>query len=49
MISDVQVPAGLNDEGETHEDGELLMRPAKPFDKIVQPYPNDLALSLIHI
>jgi ubiquinol-cytochrome c reductase cytochrome c1 subunit len=43
LISDVEVPAGPNDEGETHEDGELLMRLAKPFDKIVQPYPNDLA------
>ena len=43
MISDVEVPAGPNDEGETHEEGELIMRPAKLFDKIIQPYPNDLA------
>jgi len=43
IIADVEVPAGPNEEGETHEDGELLMRPAKPFDKIVSPYPNDLA------
>ena len=43
IISDVEVPAGPNEEGETHEDGELLMRPAKPFDKIVLPYSNDLA------
>jgi cytochrome c1 len=43
IIADVEVPAGPNDEGETHEDGEPIMRPAKAFDKIVLPYPNDLA------
>ena len=43
IISDVEVPAGPNEEGETHEDGELLMRPAKLFDKIIIPSPNDLA------
>jgi ubiquinol-cytochrome c reductase cytochrome c1 subunit len=43
IIADVEVPAGPNEDGETHADGELLMRPAKPFDKIISPYPNDLA------
>ena len=43
IIADVEVPAGPNEEGETHDDGEPIMRPAKPFDKIVLPYPNDLA------
>ena len=42
IIADVEVPAGPNEDGETHADGELLMRPAKPFDKIISPYPNDL-------
>lgn len=43
IIADVEVPAGPNEEGENYEDGELIMRPAKPFDKISPPYPNDLA------
>ncbi|MEE3000723.1 MAG: cytochrome c1 [Pseudomonadota bacterium] len=43
IIADVEVPAGTNEEGETHKDGELIMRPAKPFDRIFPPYPNDLA------
>ncbi len=43
IAAEAEVPAGPNDEGETHKDGEPIMRPAKPFDKIVSPYPNNLA------
>ena len=43
ISADVEVAAGPNDEGETHDDGEPIMRPAKPFDKIASPYPNEQA------
>ncbi len=43
IAAEAEVAAGPNEDGETHDDGELIMRPAKPFDKIVSPYPNDLA------
>lgn len=43
IAAEAEVAAGPNEDGETHEDGELIMRLAKPFDKIVSPYPNDLA------
>ena len=43
IAAEAEVPAGPNDEGETHNDGEPIMRPAKLFDKIVSPFPNDLA------
>ena len=43
IAAEAEVPAGPNEDGETHADGEPIMRPAKPFDKIVQPFPNDLA------
>ena len=42
LLADIEVPAGPNEEGETHEDGEQIMRPAKPYDKIISPYPNDI-------
>lgn len=42
IAAEVEVPAGPNEEGETHEDGDPIMRPGKPFDKIVSPYTNDL-------
>ncbi len=42
LIADVEVPAGPDDEGNTrNEDGELLTRPAKLFDRFVSPYEND--------
>ncbi|MDP6429583.1 MAG: cytochrome c1 [Rhodospirillales bacterium] len=43
IAAEFEVPAGPNEEGETHEDGEPIMRPAKPFDKLVNPYANDNA------
>ena len=43
IAAEFEVPAGPNEDGETHEDGEPIMRKAKPFDKIVKPFPNDNA------
>jgi|TARA_B100000315_G_scaffold185334_1_gene174436 ubiquinol-cytochrome c reductase cytochrome c1 subunit len=43
IAAEAEVAAGPNEDGETHNDGELIVRPGKPFDKIVSPYPNDLA------
>jgi len=44
IAAEAEVAAGPNEDGETHnDDGELIVRPAKAFDKIVSPYPNDLA------
>ena len=43
IAAEAEVAAGPNEDGETHDDGEPIMRPAKPFDKIVSPFPNDLA------
>jgi ubiquinol-cytochrome c reductase cytochrome c1 subunit len=37
------VPAGPNEAGETHVDGQPIMRPALPSDKIAPPYPNPAA------
>ena len=43
IAAEFEGPRGPDDEGETHDDGEEIMRPAKPFDKMVQPYPNEQA------
>ena len=43
IAAEFEVPAGPNEDGETHEDGEPIMRKAKPFDKIVNPFANDNA------
>ena len=43
IAAEFEVPRGPDDEGETHKDGEQIMRPAKPFDKLVQPYANEQA------
>ena len=43
IAAEKDVLAGPNDEGEVLEDGEFRMRPAKPSDRFVSPYPNDLA------
>ncbi|NQV57432.1 MAG: cytochrome c1 [Rhodospirillales bacterium] len=43
IAAEAEVAAGPNEDGETHKDGELIKRPAKPFDRIVKPYANDLA------
>ena len=43
IAAEFEVPRGPDDEGETHDDGEPIMRPAKPFDKLVQPYANNQA------
>ncbi|MBT3915913.1 MAG: cytochrome c1 [Rhodospirillaceae bacterium] len=43
IAAEAEVAAGPNEDGETHNDGELIVRPGKAFDKIVSPYPNDLA------
>jgi ubiquinol-cytochrome c reductase cytochrome c1 subunit len=43
IAAEFEVPAGPNAEGETHEDGEPIMRVAKPFDKLVSPYANKQA------
>ncbi len=37
------VPAGPNEAGETHVDGQPIMRPAQPSDKIAPPYANPAA------
>jgi ubiquinol-cytochrome c reductase cytochrome c1 subunit len=38
-----EIPAEPNEDGETHKDGERIMRPGKPFDKVKTPFPNDNA------
>ncbi|MDG2034913.1 MAG: cytochrome c1 [Rhodospirillales bacterium] len=43
FAANAEVPAGPNEDGETHEDGELIVRPGKPFDQIKMPFPNDAA------
>ncbi len=43
IAAEAEVAAGPNEDGETHNDGELIVRPGKPFNKIVSPYPNDIA------
>jgi len=44
IASEDEIPAGPNDEGETHDEGgEVLVRPGKPFDKLKKPYPNENA------
>lgn len=43
IAAEYEVPAAPNEEGETHADGEPIMRAAKPFDKFVNPFPNDNA------
>ena len=43
LIEEVEVPAGPNAEGETHADGEPIMRQAKLFDKFINPFANDIA------
>ncbi len=44
LIADKEVPAGPNDDGETHgEDGSPLMRKALLTDRFVSPYANDKA------
>lgn len=40
----VEVPAPPNEEGATHDaDGYRLMRPGKPSDRFVSPFPNEIA------
>ena len=43
IAADDEVPAGPNEDGETHDGGDLLVRAAKPFDKVKKPFPNDAA------
>ncbi len=44
FAAEYEVPAGPNAEGETHSDsGEMFMRPARPSDRFVRPFPNDNA------
>ncbi len=43
IAASVEVPAGPNEDGETHKDDEPIMRPAKAFDKVISPYPNKIA------
>jgi ubiquinol-cytochrome c reductase cytochrome c1 subunit len=43
LIEEAEVPAGPNAEGETHADGEPIMRKAKLFDRFIKPFPNDIA------
>jgi cytochrome c1 len=43
IAAEFEVPRGPDGEGETHADGEPIMRPAKPFDKLVNPYANEQA------
>ena len=43
IAAEFEVPAGANEEGETHNDGAPIMRAAKPFDKLIRPYANDQA------
>ena len=44
IAAEFEVPAGPNDEGETvDDDGDPLMRPARPSDPFVKPFANSLA------
>jgi len=43
IAAEYEVPAGPNEFGEIIEDGELRKRPAKPADKFVPPFANELA------
>lgn len=43
IAAEYEVPAGPNEFGEIIEDGELRKRPAKPSDKFVPPFANELA------
>ena len=43
IASEDEVAAGPNEDGETHDGGDLLVRPAKPSDKVMKPFPNDAA------
>lgn len=43
IAAEDEVPAGPNEDGETHSDGEPIVRPAKQFDKLMLPFPNDNA------
>jgi len=43
IAAEDEVPAGPNEDGETHDGGDLLVRAAKPFDKVKKPFPNEAA------
>ena len=43
IAADDEVAAGPNEDGETHDGGELLVRPGKPSDKLIKPFANDAA------
>ena len=44
FAAEAEVPADPNEEGETHdEDGARIVRPGKPSDQFVDPFPNDNA------
>lgn len=43
IAGSVEVPAGPNEDGETHKDDEPIMRPGKAFDRVVSPYANKIA------
>jgi len=43
IAAEYELPAGPNEDGEILEDGELRMRSAKPFDKFVPPFANEMA------
>ena len=43
IAAEDEIAAGPNEDGETHDGGELLVRPGKPSDKLKKPFPNDLA------
>ena len=43
LAAGAEIPAGPNEDGETHEDGEVIVRAGKPFDKIKMPFQNDAA------
>ena len=43
LIAEKEVPAEPNDEGETHKDGERIMRKALLTDRFLSPYANDKA------
>jgi len=44
FAAEAEVPAEPNADGETHdEDGERIIRPGKPSDRFVSPFPNENA------
>ena len=43
IAAEDEVPAGPNEDGETHDGGDPLVRAAKPFDKVKKPFLNDAA------